>query len=224
MDSSRHFDWERLDRWVRKDGTAEELEILRRWVESAPELTALAEAMRTIGQSADREARSWDTQGRWQQLRRQMRRADRPLRLTDSRGALELRRRKRWPAAAAAAMALLAIGGWWVVGAPGVARDHAIHAVPTHEIVTRRGERAMVDLPDGSRVVVAPESRLRVPVEYRAGGSALDVYLDHGDAFFVVKHDTSRPFLVHTTNGVVEDLGTEFLVSAHRRRGGRRSS
>jgi transmembrane sensor len=41
-----------------------------------------------------------------------------------------------------------------------------------------------------------------------------DVYLE-GEAYLEVKHDATRPFRVHTAAGLVEDVGTEFLVSAY---------
>jgi ferric-dicitrate binding protein FerR (iron transport regulator) len=40
------------------------------------------------------------------------------------------------------------------------------------------------------------------------------VYLE-GQAFFEVEHDTLRPFAVHTSRGVAEDLGTAFVVTAY---------
>ncbi len=41
-----------------------------------------------------------------------------------------------------------------------------------------------------------------------------DVHLQ-GEAFFEVTHDSTRPFRVHTSNSIAEDLGTEFVVTAY---------
>lgn len=43
------IDWARLDRYVTRQGTPEELAELERWVNADPELRALAEAMRIVG-------------------------------------------------------------------------------------------------------------------------------------------------------------------------------
>ncbi len=216
MHSPADIDWERLDRWVRRDGTAEELEVLRRFVEADPDLVALAEAMRTVGQVAGaEEERAWDTLGRWQRLQRQIRQADRPLRL--ALGDVDVGRpRRRWlrPAVVAALVVLTAGVSLWVVRGRHGAEEQVVSTAPMREVVTRRGERMVIELPDGSRMVVAPESRLRVPASYRRSDGRRDVYLDQGDAFFTVEHNTARPFRVHTVNGMAQDLGTEFLVSA----------
>lgn len=85
------------------------------------------------------------------------------------------------------------------------------------ELVTPRGARVTGNLPDGSRVVLAPGSRLQIPTSFAINPSAAggrDVYLQ-GEAFFEVTHDARRPFRVHTANGIVEDLGTEFVVTAY---------
>lgn len=85
---------------------------------------------------------------------------------------------------------------------------------PMREVTSGPGQRAALDLPDGSRAVLAPESRLRFAADFgtRAGPRAL--YLE-GDAYFEARHDSSRPFLVHAGDAVIEDLGTEFVVASH---------
>ena len=83
---------------------------------------------------------------------------------------------------------------------------------PMREYVTARGERATLDLADGSRVVLAPESHVRVPGSF--GEGVRDFYLD-GEAIFAVVHDSSRPFRVHAKGAVVEDIGTRFGLRAY---------
>lgn len=93
------------------------------------------------------------------------------------------------------------------------------------ELVTPRRARATSNLPDGSRIILGPESRLRVPATYAAApwvAGTRDVYLE-GEAFFEVTHDAKRPFRVHTANGIVEDLGTAFTVTAYPETGGTRA-
>ncbi len=80
------------------------------------------------------------------------------------------------------------------------------------EYATPRGQRATFQLRDGSRLILAAESRLRVPASY--GRGAREVYLD-GEALFEVVHDATRPFRVRAGHAVVEDIGTKFDVRAY---------
>ncbi len=66
-----------------------------------------------------------------------------------------------------------------------------------------------VVLPDGSSIVLQPHSFIQYPKGL--GGEEREVYLT-GEAFFEVKRDPSRPFLVHTNEIVTRVLGTSFTV------------
>jgi transmembrane sensor len=75
------------------------------------------------------------------------------------------------------------------------------------------GEQREIDLSDGTRVVLAPASRLEIRRGF--GKPAREVELN-GRAWFEVTHDESRPFRVYTSGAVIEDLGTEFEVIGRR--------
>ncbi len=96
---------------------------------------------------------------------------------------------------------------WWSArpGETGVADPDTIR--------TAAGERRSVDLADGSRIVMAPGSVLRIAAGVASGRGERRVDLE-GEAWFEVEHDASRPFQVHTAGAVAEDLGTEFTVRA----------
>ncbi|MFO7260374.1 MAG: FecR domain-containing protein [bacterium] len=81
------------------------------------------------------------------------------------------------------------------------------------EYATKRAQRATLRLPDGSTVVLAPESR--VWVANRPGCSRCTVQLE-GEALFRVERDPGRRFLVRTHGAETEVLGTTFLVQADR--------
>jgi transmembrane sensor len=80
------------------------------------------------------------------------------------------------------------------------------------EYVTPRGQRATFQLSDGTRLVLAAESRLRVPADY--GRQIREVHLE-GEALFDVVHDTGRPFRVRARDAVAEDIGTRFDMRAY---------
>ena len=77
---------------------------------------------------------------------------------------------------------------------------------------TKPGQRAAIRLDDGTRVVLAPASRLRVAGGYGAHRRA--VSLD-GEAFFTVVHDESAPFTVRAGDMLATDVGTSFDVAAY---------
>jgi ferric-dicitrate binding protein FerR (iron transport regulator) len=77
---------------------------------------------------------------------------------------------------------------------------------------TTIGERATVTLADGSRVILAPHSTLRVPRGF--GRGTRDLSLD-GEAYFDVSKASGAPFLIHTRAVVTRVLGTAFDVRSY---------
>jgi transmembrane sensor len=77
---------------------------------------------------------------------------------------------------------------------------------------TVRAQRAELRLTDGTRVVLAPGSKLRIATDF--GTERRDIYLD-GEAFFEVVHDELRPFTVYAGNASAHDIGTAFSVRSY---------
>lgn len=112
-----------------------------------------------------------------------------------------------WRVAAAAVLllALTEYAQWGLFG------GDEMRGTPVLELVTA-GESRLEQLPDGTLVHLAPESRLRVmPVDGRR-----EVWLE-GRAFFAVVTDPELPFRVRSAAGAAEVLGTRFEFSAGRR-------
>lgn len=112
----------------------------------------------------------------------------------------------RWLMAASVALTLLAGGGWLL-------RDSLQYK--HHQ--TTYGEVSSFNLPDGSRVVLNANTRLRVP-RWHFGAGTRQVWLT-GEAEFSVRHlPGHQPFVVHTPDGLnVRVLGTEFVVYSRSR-------
>jgi transmembrane sensor len=70
---------------------------------------------------------------------------------------------------------------------------------------------AKVMLSDGSIVTLRPQSELKYPEVFT---SLREVYLS-GQAFFEVKRDEQRPFLVYANEVTTKVLGTSFLITAY---------
>lgn len=80
-------------------------------------------------------------------------------------------------------------------------------AVQTISVPT--GQRVNLVLPDGSQVCLNARSTLTYPVTF--GKKTREMTLE-GEAYFEVKPDASRPFIVHSGKGEVTALGTSFYV------------
>ena len=76
-----------------------------------------------------------------------------------------------------------------------------------HTLTTNGGGFYQFCLSDGTRVWLNAKSSLVYPNFFK--GDRREVEL-HGEGFFRVAHDASRPFLVKSGNVVTEVLGTEF--------------
>ena len=72
-----------------------------------------------------------------------------------------------------------------------------------------RGGEYRWELADGTKVWLNAATELRFPVNFT--GDMREVYLK-GEAYFQVKRDEKHPFIVHTSMGAVEVLGTSFNV------------
>jgi transmembrane sensor len=134
--------------------------------------------------------------------------AARPARLALSYGA-----RPPWAAIAAAVVIAVGIGATLVLERPARA---TVHETPLRVVTTRRGQTAALELADGTRVTLGPESRLTIPegMGAESAGSAREVVLA-GEGYFVVRHDAGHPFRVRTASGIAEDVGTALDVAAY---------
>jgi ferric-dicitrate binding protein FerR (iron transport regulator) len=111
---------------------------------------------------------------------------------------------------AAAGFAVLAAG---IVALTLSSRSASVGQPPeSRTYVTGRGQRAHVELTDGTVLDMAPGSKLRVAPTF--GAQRRDVYLE-GEAYFTVVHDERRPFTVFTANGTTRDVGTAFSVRSY---------
>jgi len=73
-------------------------------------------------------------------------------------------------------------------------------------------ENRLIQLPDGSTVIVSHGSKLNYPSSFD-GMANREVYLD-GQAYFDVKHNSLKPFIIHTGKLKTTVLGTAFEINA----------
>ena len=80
-------------------------------------------------------------------------------------------------------------------------------------VKVERGQKSQIELPDGSLVWLNSASEIRFNSKF--GQKNRTLQLD-GEAYFDVKSDKKRPFIVQTTNDVnIQALGTRFSVKSY---------
>ena len=92
-----------------------------------------------------------------------------------------------------------------------ISRVVTVQSVPVSYMAMRGETPHEQRLPDGARVVLAPDSRLSFAID-RAGNHVATLV---GEASFIVEHRADRVFLVRAGDIETRDLGTEFDVRAY---------
>ena len=207
------IDWEALARYFAGESSDAERAAVRQWLDTNPEQAAAFAALNDAGgRLLQATPPDLDVEAA---LRRVTERRDNPdvipigSRRPVSRPVLPMSAPRRWQrfAMPAAAAAVLAIGAglyWHSQQTPGYTTSTAAQVV-----ATTVGQRDSVRLPDGTRVVLAPESQLTVAAGYGDDMRAVEL---RGEAYFDVLHDEARPFVVRAGDASIRDLGTTFTV------------
>ena len=115
------------------------------------------------------------------------------------RGSEGLKRTRVWAIAAGVGALAIALAVFHYRSTPTVAPAQQVAAALTNRAAT---------LPDGSRMILGTQSR--VDVNFNGPKRQLD--LSSGEAYFKVKHDKSRPFVVRAGEVSVTAIGTAFDV------------
>jgi transmembrane sensor len=68
------------------------------------------------------------------------------------------------------------------------------------------GGHEILSMRDGSTIELNTNTIVRVAASQRV------VTLEHGEAYFQIRHDAEHPFVLKTSGHVITDLGTKFLV------------
>jgi len=221
---------ELLDRHLAGECSEQEEAIVRRFLMARPEVASAVSAyLRQLDGEAARPAVP-DAMASWETLRRRMKAPARvPAAEPVQSGAhqpapatprhlfalLPSRRGSRWRrAAVVACVTVVAAGGVHQATRPA---ELPVDTRTDETFVTANRERAELRLSDGTRVHLAPASRLRVAADF--GDTRRDVHLE-GQGYFEVEHDARRPFSVFAGNAIARDLGTEFAVRSYQDDGG----
>ncbi len=212
--------WLLLDRYLDGDPTA--ADAVHRWLADDPVRAGVLSDLRAIREAAALRASPRQVDAAWDRFRAAVdaRPGDdmRPDELTihpGRHGRIGAHRQApawRWRdvSTRAATVLLFAGSAWWArmeLGTSGTG------AGPQPQVfVSAAEELTDIRLTDGTRVTLAPKSRLTVPAGFDS--TTREVTLD-GRGYFDVKHGNALPFIVHVKNVMVRDFGTKFAIRGY---------
>ncbi|BBM69272.1 FecR domain-containing protein [Rhodothermus marinus] len=202
------IDWDLLAKYIAGACSEAERAAVEAWASADPMHRQLLEELRLTWQVMEQMPPPVSVETAWQRVRAQMERpADRP--------AIPARRHqaRAWGVRVLAVLAVtLGVAllyhelGW-------LPRPESAHESEAPRVfVTQRGQRATVQLVDGTRILLAPESRLEVAADYGRTGRHVTLA---GEAYFEVASDSLHPFVVQAPRLRVQVLGTAFGVRAY---------
>jgi transmembrane sensor len=109
-----------------------------------------------------------------------------------------------------AAIFIVAFGVSWLIQTKLSNNDQS--ALSYYEYKTPKGARSEISLPDGSRVWMNAESKLKIPGKNFQ--SNRKIYLE-GEAYFEIKKDLKHPLVVETSDLNIKVVGTSFNVKSY---------
>ena len=212
--------WLLLDRYLDGDSTA--VDAVHEWLVGDPARLDVLNDLRTIREAAAIRVTPQHVDAAWDRFRAEVNASTAPdlrpsaLSIHAERngllGAQSQAPARRWRdvSVRAATVLLLAGSAWWArieLGTPGTGTG------PQPQVFVSAAEaRTDIRLTDGTRVTLAPESRLIVPAGFDR--TTREVTLD-GRGYFEVEHRNTLPFIVHGKNVMVRDFGTKFAVRGY---------
>lgn len=207
------LDIEILDRYLAGTATSEEIAEVKAWGRDSQEYSDLMADIQADSDSLGRSATNWDPEQMWSRLEAKRAKAfefkgEAPVLATPVNTQVMISRRT-WLLTVATTF-LLAFVAAGVTARSGW--NQLISSSPssaTRKIVTAKGQRLTIELVDGSRVVVAPESRMSIHEDYGKLNREISI---EGEAYFTVVNDREKPFVVKSGNVYTRVLGTSFSV------------
>jgi transmembrane sensor len=206
-DFDHSADWDALARYLAGESTLSEAAAVERWIAQDPHRRELLQALdRTISEAMPSALADVDVEAALARTHARM--ADAAVHPIGSR--VSPVGRSNWrPALLRAAAVASAVVGAALIYSVAVDRGGIGGTRSALAYETATAERDSLLLPDGTRVLLGPETELTVSGSF--GDRAREIALV-GEAMFTVVHDPDRPFLVRVPTGVVQDLGTSFSV------------
>lgn len=203
-------DWDAVARYLAGESPAVERDVVQKWLANLPEdsklIAALDDALHGLALGAEA-TKGIDVEAALAKVKAR-RAQDVPTGKGRRGTSYPIRTFNRWPAIAAAAAVVIAVGTLLWRGRAPVAD---VTTIAARELTTPVGGRDSLVLPDGSQVILGPGSHLTIAAGYGLASRELSL---RGEAYFDVKHDAAHPLVVRASGATIRDVGTAFAVHA----------
>ena len=208
MKGRRKFDTSIILRFLIEQASARDVKLLEEWMYQDPNNKRYFEKVRDAWDSLEVERELDDEKIKEDFLR--------VLNRLDTRKAPKFHRRNyivgftRNLAVRSTAIFLFGVAFAWIL-----IHYYGASFVPSaslNVVETPRGSRATVILPDGSKVSLNAESKLTYPQQFT--DDQREIFLE-GEAYFEVRKDLEKKFLVKTPDLTVKVFGTSFNVKSY---------
>src|SRR5699024_6146857 len=202
-------------RWITGNASAAETEYWNEWVCGDAERQVLVkQAEKLIQLTGADELSIPDPQRELKKFEASVRDYEQNEKITDKANNHRIQQSKSFFGAVAAAIILLVVSiGFYVTFNAGIESNPEDQQVVQRKYETAYGEKKSVELSDGSVIILNANSNL-IYTSSTQPAQDIDVWLE-GEAYFDITHfegDNQRMFSLHTSDGTVEVLGTEFVV------------
>lgn len=211
--------WPAIARCLDRSCTADDENTVEEWLQAGEENRRTFEAVKKIWSSASlnkKERMKEFLPGEdWRIVSNEIRKIEAIRKKERVRRFTVLRKRQRYVSVflKVAALFIVAFTSVFLTLQYAPSVDETKYELVLNEISTGAGEKANIQLGDGTEVALSAETELSFPESFR--NNSREVTLK-GQAFFDVIPDENRPFIIHTRNGVIKVLGTSFDVRSYR--------
>ncbi len=197
---ANHID-EVLAKYVANEATAYEKDLVSLWLAENVDNKKHLEQINLIFNkvSSDKEAQHFDTDAAWTKVKSKLsRQQSRTIEFKSSTSNFNISLR-------IAASIVIALG-------VGFALYNQITKPPDQLAIQATNKIITDTLPDGSTTVLNKQSSLAYEFNSKKNTRKLKL---KGEAYFDVKHQADKPFIIETQDVIIEDLGTTFNVKSY---------
>lgn len=203
--------------WIRDEGNPAENAHWNNWLEKDPKHYELAEEAKFLLNAAKHQLDSRAIEDELGKLRKKISRDEKEYDVALSENSKPRFSLSKWMAAASILFVMTVLGGSLYLNYhEEISRQEKVtKAAPVQEFRTDFGEKKILRLKDGSEIVLNSNSQLRYTPNIKKGED-IEVWLQ-GEAYFDIAHfrnERQRFFTVHTRDGMVQVLGTKFVVNS----------
>ncbi len=190
---------ELLVKHLLQEANTEEQTLVNDWIHASEENKRYYDHFSLIWEQSKYQAvqSTVDTDAAWQRFQQRVQPAE-----AKTTKVIEMPRRNLGWMRIAAMLVILLGSGWLIYNFSGVGGNNMI-------AVNSENEVKICNLPDGSVVTLNKNSSLSYPASFK--GNTRDIEL-HGEAFFDVAPDKSKPFVISVNDVEVKVVGTTFNV------------